>query len=290
MSDETPGAEPTSTRVADNSISWANVLAITKRTLQDLRRSGNIWSLSGGIVLSILLPLLFQLWLDGTSVTGALGSISVMFLVLVPIMIVVTASDAIAGDRDAGSLRYLLGLPVTRAEVVLGTIFGWLGAVAGTTLATVAVALPLAVVTLDGIDVDGAVTLFAGCWLLALCAAAYVTIVVGISAASQTGRRASIGAVGFYFVANVLWGIMIAANGLRRLFARLGISPPESIYAHLHALSPTAAAVNSLFFLLPAGGSSGDLVDPPIAVCILLIWTIGAPTLGYLRFRTADIQ
>ncbi|MDZ7850465.1 MAG: ABC transporter permease subunit [Halodesulfurarchaeum sp.] len=60
---------------------------------------------------------------DGDPVS-AIGAASQFAAMLVPIMALIAGYLAIAGERESGSLKILLGLPPSRGEVLAGKFLG----------------------------------------------------------------------------------------------------------------------------------------------------------------------
>ena len=51
-----------------------------------------------------------------------------LILMIVPLMGLTTGAGALAGERERGTLAYLLSQPVHRSEILLGKFFGlWVG-------------------------------------------------------------------------------------------------------------------------------------------------------------------
>jgi ABC-2 type transport system permease protein len=242
-------------------------------------------SLSAG--LSLLIP-----ELEGDA-ASALGGASQFAGLLVPIVALIAAYLSIAGERESGSLKVLLGLPPSRGEVVLGKFLGRSG--------VVAVGLVL------GFAVSGAVTValygdlpataFLGTTALtALLGVAFVGIAVGISAITATRARAMTLAVTAYLGLTLLWDLV--PNGVHLLVT--GEMPGAVVPAWfplLQGLSPSGA-YNALAQALLLGGSAlearigGPLppyLDPAVFLAILLAWTVVPLALGYLWFRRADL-
>lgn len=105
-----------------------NVVTLTRKELREALR--NRWFLLftlAFLVLSLALSLLsaprgVQLQLSGFGRTAA-GLINLVLL-FVPLIGLTLGSSNLAGERDTGTLAYLLSQPVTRAEVLLGKYLG----------------------------------------------------------------------------------------------------------------------------------------------------------------------
>ncbi|EBA16853.1 nitrous oxide maturation protein NosY [Roseobacter sp. SK209-2-6] len=107
-------------------------LAITRAELTILRR--NLW-----IFMATLIMLAFALALSfaGSAPTGTLGvdmltisvaSMTTLSVYLAPLLALMMGFDAIAGDRDRGSLALLLTYPAGRGELLAGKFLAHLAA------------------------------------------------------------------------------------------------------------------------------------------------------------------
>jgi ABC-2 type transport system permease protein len=212
---------------------------------------------------------------------------------LVPLVAIVVGYNAVSGERESGSLKLLLSLPHSRADVVFGKVIGR-GA-----------ALSLAVFTgfllpglvLFALEQTGALAAFnVGSFLgytvfAAVLGVVFVAISVGFSAAASTQRRALIGSVGIYVLFVLLWG---AVTG-QFLNAASGVIDPlpvsqQQVSVFLRAANPTSAVelLSSAFL----GGQllSGQTVNQQIsAVSMLVFWTIAPPLVGLWTFDAADL-
>lgn len=212
---------------------------------------------------------------------------------LVPLVAIVVGYNAVSGERESGSLKLLLSLPHSRADVVFGKVIGR-GA-----------ALSLAVFTgfllpglvLFALEQTGALAAFnVGSFLgytvfAAVLGVVFVAISVGFSAAASTQRRALIGSVGIYVLFVLLWS---AVTG-QFLNAASGVIDPlpvsqQQVSVFLRAANPTSAVelLSSAFL----GGQllSGQTVNQQIsAVSMLVFWTIAPPLVGLWTFDAADL-
>lgn len=109
-------------------------LAITRTEMLILRR--NRW-----LLVATLIMVLFALALTfaGSAPTGTLGvdmltvsvaSMTTLSVYLAPLLALMIAFDAIAGDVDRGSLSLLLSYPAGRGEILLGKFTAHLAALA----------------------------------------------------------------------------------------------------------------------------------------------------------------
>ncbi|WP_420916450.1 ABC transporter permease [Pseudophaeobacter leonis] len=108
------------------------ILAMTRSELLILRR--NLW-----IFMATLIMLAFALALSfaGSAPTGTLGvdmltisvaSMTTLSVYLAPLLALMMSFDAIAGDRERGSLALLLSYPAGRGEILVGKFLAHLAA------------------------------------------------------------------------------------------------------------------------------------------------------------------
>ena len=69
------------------------------------------------------------------SIEVTIGSLVSLVIYLIPLIALILGYDAIAGEREHGSLDLLLSMPITRLELLLGKFFGLSAALAFSTLA-----------------------------------------------------------------------------------------------------------------------------------------------------------
>ncbi|HVR30026.1 MAG TPA: ABC transporter permease [Thermoanaerobaculia bacterium] len=114
------------------------MIAIVRQELRDALR--NRWL--GGYAAALALLGLVAAWAGLRGSEGMAlqtfgrtsATLTNLCLFLAPLVSLVLGASAIAGERDRGTLEYLLAQPVTRAEVVLGKYLGLLLSLAGATL------------------------------------------------------------------------------------------------------------------------------------------------------------
>lgn len=272
-----------------------SVPTIARKEFDDAIRSRMLWgivvviaamtSLSAGV--SLLVP---NVEADAVM---ALGGATQFAGLLVPIMALIAAYLAVAGERESGSLKVLLGLPPSRGEVLVGKFLGRSGVV------VIGLSLGFAVSGVVTVTLYGALPVVAFLGVTALTALLGMTfagIAVGISAFTATRARAMTIAVAAYLGLTVLWDLL--PTGAHLLVA--GAMPGETVpawYLLVQSLSPTGA-YNALArtVLLGSGGLEAAIggpvpayLTPAVFLAILLAWTVVPLTLGYLRFSRADL-
>jgi ABC-2 type transport system permease protein len=269
---------------------------IARKEFDDALRSRMLWAIvaliaamtSLSAALSLLVP-----ELDGGA-EMAVGGASQFAGLLVPIMALVAAYLAIAGERESGSMKVLLGLPPSRGEVLLGKFLGRGGVV------TIGLVLGFAVSGVVTLALYGELPLAAFVGTTALTAAlgvAFVGIAVGISALSATRARAMTVSIAAYLGLTLLWDLLPNAVHLLVTGAMPGAVVP-AWFLLLQSLSPTGAYNALVQFLLLGGataiearigGPAPGFLHPAVFVAVLLCWTVLPLLVGYARFRRADL-
>jgi ABC-2 type transport system permease protein len=221
----------------------------------------------------------------GESVGLAVDSSSL----LVPIISLLVATQSITGERASGTLRVLLSLPPSRREVVLGKLVGR-GAITAVASLAATVATAVVVAVLYGDVPVGTLAVFGG--LLALFSVVFVFVGVGISAGVSTTTRSTSAAVAFYLTTGLLWTVVLV--GVRYAGTALGVVTPGTTPGWLHVLGalPPNTAFTRTYTALTAGGSAGVPLhrSAPFLLAVLCGWALVVPALGYLRFRTAELD
>lgn len=272
-------------------------LVIARKEFEDALRSRMLWaivvliagmtSLAAGVM--VLVP-----GVDGDPIS-AIGAASQFAAMLVPIMALIAGYLAIAGERESGSLKVLLGLPPSRGEVLAGKFVGR-SAVVG-----IGVAAGFAISGIVTYALYGVLPVldFLGVTLLsALLGISFVGIAVGISATTAVRSRAMTLAVAAYLVLTLLWdmvpqGVHLVVTGSMPgptvpgwfLFLQ-GASPSGAYNAVVQrVLMNTDAAISARL-----GGDVPLYLDAPVFIAILGLWMVLPLAFGYFRFRRADLS
>ncbi|WP_313692624.1 ABC transporter permease subunit [Halorarum halobium] len=274
--------------------------AVARKDFEDAVRSR--WLLALSALFVVLVSLAVYLIRPAAGQTAPSNAVLNYILVkdglvttLIPLIALVVSYSAVVGERDSGSLKLLLSLPHSRAEVVFGKVLGRSGAISVPVL--VGFLLPgFLLVVVPGVRfLPG---YYVGYTLLtALLAAVFVAIAVGFSAAMSSQRLAVGGAVGIYFLFVPLWGVI---QFPLRLYLGVGGGPswlPVSgtgLLNFLQLLNPTGS-----FKIVVNAFMAGSLftsaqgvrpVDMQIAAVVMLVaWLLVPPLLGLWQFERADL-
>lgn len=296
-------------------MSWQ---AIARKDFADSIRSWWVLALSALFVVVFVVPAYF-IGRESDVIAGQIGAetitsdafvnlLSSFVAFLIPIVAIVLAYAAVAGERDSGTLKLLLALPHSRRDVVLGKVVGRSAVIVLPILIGFLAAAIVFLITPVSLEVGNFV---AFALLSALLGVVFVCLAVGISAAAGTRRRAMLGNVGIYVVFALFWGSF--AEGLVSLldeytdvgFATLAelqlatrLLNPVDAYQSLAAIIWTGDALGARVSLF--GGFASQIYaqeldplawyfsDPAVAV-VFLAWLVVPPVLGYLTFRDADL-
>ena len=277
------------------------VEAVARKDFQDAVRSR--WVLVLAALFSLLLSLAVYLVPRDASTSALFNSLVVRDLfvtLLVPLIGVVIAYNAIVGERTTGSIKLLLALPHSRSDVVFGKVLGRAAAL-GVPVA-ISFVLPLVVALVTPLSLDLGV--YVGYLLFTvLLGSAFVALAVGFSAGVRSQRIAVAGPVVVYLLSGPIWSVVqlplqlyisgrqfpgwfpLDAAGVFRLI-RL-VNPIESFKIL------TVEFVNGFLFAAGQAGTEAAgryALDTEIAaLAMLAAWMLVPPLLGLWRFEEADL-
>jgi ABC-2 type transport system permease protein len=224
-----------------------------------------------------------------------------MFGLLLPIVALVASYMAIAGERESGGVKFLLGLPNSRRDVFLGKLASRLGVV------TVGVAFMFTTATVMAVARNGALPLgvVAGLFAVSLLyTAVFVAVAVALSAIVAQRSRAIAAAVGSYFVLVMLYVIPGVSVALVVRFVHqtlLGFEPNVDLYNAVLYTSPLIAYRKAMNLVVPAQferrvlqrASEGDVLPAylgdEVSLLVFAVWLAVPLALGYWRFEGADL-
>jgi Cu-processing system permease protein len=212
-----------------------------------------------------------------------------LVLLIVPLMGLTAGAQAIAGERERGTLLYLLSQPLDRAEIFFGK---WLGLAAALALSVLtAFGLTGLLLAVRGSPLEGGGYLrFA--LLTVLLALSSLGLGLAISAVSDR-MAAATGAALFAWLGLVFLGDL----GLMGMAAvlRLGIRPLALLSAlnplQLFKVAAVAGMEPTLDVLGPVGRYAHDLLGRWLVAAMaggLALWGLLAVTCAYLLFVRRD--
>jgi Cu-processing system permease protein len=194
-------------------------------------------------------------------------------LFLAPLVALVLGASAIAGERDRGTLEYLLAQPVTRAELLFGKYLALLSALAAATLLGFA---PATTVIAARAGASSAARFLIFPLLAILLAAAMLALGLALSARATNGVAAQGFAVFTWFACVLLYdlvllGMRASANVAPGLLATLLVLNPVDAGRVLVVL----ALEPDLYLLGPAGAWLLAELGPIGAASLLLGSLVG---------------
>ena len=304
--------------------------AVAHKDFQDSMRSRWLWGLSLFFLAFIggTTALFFGFIASGSDATAGslfgLFSSGGMFSFSYPgflgfvlaFIALVTSYGALVEERDSGTLKLLLSLPHSRLDVVLGKLAGRSAVIVLPVVAGFIVALVALIATGTAVTIE---TLFPQIALTLLLAVVFISIGVGVSAAADSTRQATVGALGLYFLFAILWALV--AKGLPSLAVEAakrlpGVSQPapETIVQsrmfikYLNPLRAYETLIAQLYYdpaqarLLKAGMNEQFILQIVFQrngvpfylqgwfiLLVLLAWIVVPPVLGYRVFSRSDL-
>ncbi|WP_312908444.1 ABC transporter permease subunit [Natronosalvus caseinilyticus] len=282
-------------------MSWMHVAS---KDFADAGRSMMLWALTVVLVLLVAgvsaIPYLLAEEMTPTF-EAALYFLFTPIGLLIPIIGLVVGYQAIVSERESGSIRFLLGLPNTRRDVILGKVIGRVGVVAVPTLIGFLVGAVVIGALYDGFIVSDYLGLLVFSLVMGL---VYVSVAVGISASVSSRAKALAGVLVFFVIFDFLWefilmgtywaleGSLPGFDGLPAwyLFV-LRLSPGQALGAIALTLIEIAGAED--LDLTAAGRVAGEVpfyLENWFAWIIVVLWIVVPVSLGYLRFKNAILS
>lgn len=269
-----------------------STLAVAKKDFLDVRRSKIIW-LVGGLYIAVIMLFLYfgQKGVPDPDVQRALGGLTGIGGMIIPLIALVSAYLAIAGERESGSMKYLLSIPNSRRDVVLGKFLSRSLIVSASIAISFLLGIGLMLMWYPAFDLGTVVSITS---LIILYALSYVAVAIGISAATASRSRAMGGAIGFFFVTNVLNLFGPLKDAITFLFndlAGLGISDAQITFVQV-LISPTAAYLKSIplvFSNRPTPQNEPWFLQSEISLIILLAWVVVPIAFGIWQFKRTDL-
>lgn len=291
--------------------SLSRTIVVAKKEFTHAVRSG---SLRGLFVLSLAATVIVFRATSGEpsrhTADATVGLLGLPFQLLAPIAAILTGCFTVVGERETGSLRLLLALPLSRIEVVLGKFLGTFTAITVGIAATVAFAIPVSFLIFGSAPYVPLVGLGV---TTALLAGAFLGFATGISAAVSTRKRAIGVAVGSYFTLAFLWELVVA--GIHYVVTQTlperpfpawilvlnRFNPIEAYAMVAEMLGATTVAPLRVSYGLLGSGSGSSIAEQSTAsapvylsdhfvVLVFVLWIVTPVAIGAVRFRRAELR
>lgn len=271
-----------------------STLDVAKKDFLDVRRAKIVWFVGALYVLfMMLLVYAGQTGSQEPNVLYSLWNLTAVGAMFIPLIALVTAYLAIAGERESGGIKYLLSIPNARRDVVLGKFITRTGIVSASIVVAFLVSAVLTLLWYPDPQLDVLAGMMA---LTVLYALTYVAVAIGISAATASRSRAMGGSIAFFFVTsvlNVLGPLQLVINYVANDLAGLEISMNQITFVQ-SLVSPTAAYANSTGLVFPEGFNTIPEALPwflqgETMIVVMLGWLVVPLALGIWRFERADL-
>lgn len=285
------------------------VLGVAKKDFKATRRTKMLWgsTLFLGVIAGLFMYAFNPSNVDNELIIESLfRTLSVLISVLVPIVTLMTAYLAIAGERESGDIKFTLSLPNSRRDMYFGKVVSRL------TVMTLAIVGMFAVATLVTLYRFGTVQFAVAAGLLVVSivyALVYVSITVAMSAALKSRTQAIGASIGVYFATVILYALPQVRIGLLVSYLHqdvLGMQPNLDLYNFVQYTSPFLAyqKVKNLIMpeqleitpFVPQSASEGtQAFDLPFyltdefAIVILAAWFFVPLAIGYVQFQRTDL-
>jgi ABC-2 type transport system permease protein len=228
---------------------------------------------------------------DPTTV-AVLVSMAFPVIIVLPVVATMVGYKAVVGERESGSLRFLLGLPHSRRDVLLGKFVGRTGVVTVSLAAGLLVGGLTLAVLLGGFAVVDYL-LFA--LVTVLLGATFVSVAVTFSTVVRSSSVATAAAIALVLLFVFLWELLVSL--VRIVGQELGLYAPADgvppAIQFLSAANPTNAFLNAVTAVVETGGES--TADAPVYLqdwfgfIVLLAWLVVPLGVALHRFQRTDL-
>ena len=267
-------------------------------------RSRSLWTVA--TLLGLLTALIaygyqgYQLTPEET-VLQLFVTLGTVFGLLLPIVALVASYMSIAGERESGGVKFLLGLPNTRRDVFLGKLLSRLVLVASGVTFMFVTTTAVAATRHGTLPVGTVLGVFA---VSVLYAAVFVAIAVALSASVAERSRAIAASVGSYFLLVILYVIPgVSVPGIVRFLHQtmLGYERNVNLYNAVSYTSPFTAYRKAINIVVPErmeqrvfrriaeDATLPGYLGDEVSLLVFAVWLVGPLTVGYLRFAGADL-
>lgn len=267
-------------------------------------RSRSLWTVA--TLLGLLTALIaygyqgYQLTPEET-VLQLFVTLGTVFGLLLPIVALVASYMSIAGERESGGVKFLLGLPNTRRDVFLGKLLSRLVLVASGVTFMFVTTTAVAATRHGTLPVGTVLGVFA---VSVLYAAVFVAIAVALSATVAERSRAIAASVGSYFLLVILYVIPgVSVPGIVRFLHQtmLGYERNVNLYNAVSYTSPFTAYRKAINIVVPErmeqrvfrriaeDATLPGYLGDEVSLLVFAVWLVGPLTVGYLRFAGADL-
>lgn len=258
-----------------------STLLIAKKDVLDALRSHTLLVVTGLFTAFLA----FFTYYEFEMVTpGDPAEIATLYLPVASVVAVVgtlLGYNAIVGERESGSMKFLLGQPHTRRDVVLGKFIGRAAVVSVTVLIAFTVVGVHYAVLAESPSVTAYAILMGKILLLSVI---FVAVAIAFSAALRSGTVATWGAIGISVLFAFVWDTVL-------IVIETSMFPPQSTIPNwfylIRRLNPKYAFMN--VNAADIGGTVPFYLDSWFGGVILVGWLLASLGVASLRFERGDI-
>lgn len=259
-----------------------STLVIAKKDFQDAIRSRTLFILAGLFTAFLAFFTYHQFLMANPSQPTRAGELYSTVASVVTVIGTLLGYKAIVGERETGSLKFLLGQPHTRRDVVVGKFLGR----AAVVVVTVFVAFAVVAAHYAVLSVSPSVTAYALLTgKIAVLGVVFVAIAIAFSAALNSATVATWGAIGLVIVFSFGWETVLELVS-DAIFS--STNPIPNWFYLLQQLNPKWAFLD----IAPTYGTGGEIpfyLESWFAVVILGAWIVVPLALAYLQFQRSDL-
>ncbi|WP_255170466.1 ABC transporter permease [Natrononativus amylolyticus] len=284
---------------------------IARKDLADAIRSRALWFATAifTVLMSLTASIPAFVFDDPSADVGVAFTQGPAVALVLPIIAIMLGYRSIVGERERGSIKFLLSLPHSRRNVIVGKLLGR-SAVLAIAISTGFLVAGGLITALYGVPPIG--TLLTYALLTVLAGTTFVAVAVGVSAFASTSTRAMAVLVGGYVTSVVLWERLLTAVHYVVAGDVPGDEPPGWVQLAT-VLNPTDSYSAASTALLPetphvhfdvseegletqqgstvaAPESVSVFAEPWFAVAVLFAWILLPTVVGYLWFREAELN
>jgi len=196
-----------------SSIDLESVRAVAKKDFQDAVRSWLFWGLSAFFFTLMAALAGFLSWANPDSFTtiSFIALVSQVCKLIIPLIALLLGWKAIAGEREAGSIKILLSLPHSRKDVLLGKLLGRTAVLSLSLLIGFLIAMVAVVFAVSEFSFPAYIAFLAMTIVYGL---AYMSIAVSLSSLTRSTTMAGAAMFGIFVLFYIVWNSIRTALGL----------------------------------------------------------------------------
>lgn len=253
-----------------------STLLIAKKDIQDAIRSRTLLIVAGLFTAFLAFYTYFTFAMLTPDDPAKVADLYLPVASVVAVVGTLLGYNAIVDERASGSLKYLLGAPHTRRDIVVGKFLGRAAVVVATVLVGFAVVVAHFAVLAESPSFTAYARLSGKIVVLGV---VFVAIAIAFSAALRSTTVATWGAIGLAVLFAFGWDSVILM--IKAFLFPPGSTPPNW-FSLFTRLDPKYAFMN-------VSGPAPFYLEPWFAIVILGGWIVVPLGLGYLRFERGDL-